>query len=268
MYSLYNVMKKYLKIFLALTSINFKLELEYRSVIFGGIILSAINLLITLFFINIYFSMTKSIFDWSREQVFLLTGLFKVFESTYRILFIKGVQRIPEMVTQGNLDLLLTKPVASQFLASFRYIKPFEFFTLLPGLILTIYAMSLLDTIIFSNIILLIIGLILGLLTFYGIHIMIATFVFWMGSFGSFTDLYYVITAPLAVPIDFFGKKLTFLFTFIIPLAFMVTIPVKLFLNVSPSYLILGSVIAMLSSLLLSNWFWNFALKHYTSASS
>jgi len=261
-------MKRYWKIFLALASINFKLELEYRSVIFGGIILSAINLLITVFFISIYFSMTKSISDWSREQVFLLTGLFKVFESTYRIFFIKGVHRLPEMVSEGNLDLLLTKPVASQFLASFRYIKPFEFFTLLPGLILTIYAMSLQDKIIISNLVLLIIGLVLGLLTFYGIHFMIATLVFWMGRFGSFADLYYVITAPLSVPIDFFGKNLIFLFTYIVPLAFMVTIPVKLFLNTSPTYLIVGSLIATLCSLLVSNWFWNFALKHYTSASS
>jgi ABC-2 type transport system permease protein len=69
-------------------------------------------------------------------------------------------------------------------------------------------------------------------------------------------------------PIVAYPATYRFFFTFIIPVAFLTTIPAEAMLNRSqPSWLV-GSGILAVGLLLASRIFWQFALRFYTSASS
>ncbi|MBU2632172.1 ABC-2 family transporter protein [Patescibacteria group bacterium] len=70
------------------------------------------------------------------------------------------------------------------------------------------------------------------------------------------------------VPVDVYREPVRGLITFIIPIGIMMSFPVKALLGVLPLGLILFSIGFSISFLLISLWFWRFALSRYASASS
>ncbi|MFM7192835.1 MAG: ABC-2 family transporter protein, partial [Microcystaceae cyanobacterium] len=57
-------------------------------------------------------------------------------------------------------------------------------------------------------------------------------------------------------------------FTFIVPVAFLTTIPAEVMLGKAPLLGILGATGLAIALLVISHYFWQFALRFYTSASS
>jgi ABC-2 type transport system permease protein len=69
-------------------------------------------------------------------------------------------------------------------------------------------------------------------------------------------------------PTDIFDQILRRLFTYILPIAFLATIPTKTLLGkLEPGFIIFATFWA-LGFFLFSRFFWRFALKSYASASS
>lgn len=261
-------MKRYLKVILSLMSFSFKRYLEHRWNTFGSIISSAISFALVLLFISILFSKTNAINGWSKEEIFFFAGVFQVFSSVFSFLFLRSINFLPNYIRRGDLDLILTKPVNAQILLSFRFTRSYEVINLLPGLIIIWYTSNLMGILASWNIVLLVLGMLAGLLILYGLYFSLAILTFWLIRFSSLTSIYSMISTPLAFPVDIFGKGAALFLTFIIPLGFMLTVPVGVFLGKSPLILLLlGGVVAIIS-VSFSIWFWNFALKHYTSASS
>jgi ABC-2 type transport system permease protein len=59
-----------------------------------------------------------------------------------------------------------------------------------------------------------------------------------------------------------------FFFTFVVPVAFLTTIPAEAMLGRSDVIWLLGAGVLAIALLLAANLFWQFALRFYTSASS
>lgn len=258
----------YLKVILAQIAINSKVYLENRWNAFGSIVNSLISLILLIVFINIYFTYTKDIAGWDKYQVFLVGGLFRTSFSLFYIFFLRSINWIPRYVQKGTLDLFLTKPVPSQLVISFRLIRVPEVLPVLGGLILVYYSVINLGGFSIVHWIALLVGLLLGNIIMYGIYFSLATLSIFMGRFAGLTDIFYIIREPLAYPVDFLGKNVSLILTFIVPLGFIVTIPASLFLGKSPVWFLGLAIFFAGISLGFSIWFWNFALKHYTSASS
>lgn len=262
-------MKRYFKFLLALMTISTKRYLEQRASTLGFIFLKIAGLVLMLLFIEIYFSHTKDIFGWTKYQVIFLTGIFQIMTTLFSALFQRSVNFISRYIQHGELDNFLTKPVSSQFYLSLRLNRTPDLIAALSGVAVIIYALEKMN-LVFSatDWIVLIIGLLFGLAILYGIYFSIATLAIWLGRFESFPDLYYLIREPLGVPIDILGKSTSFVLTFIIPLGFIITVPISVFLNKSPLFFILGGLAFAVLTVGFSVWFWNFSLRHYTSASS
>lgn len=262
-------MKHYLSTLISLFSVSIKSYLEHRWNALGSLINSSVSLLLVILFIEIIFSRTPEIKNWTKYEVLMLIGVYRVVAALFSTFFLNSINRMTSYIHRGDLDLFLTKPINSQFLLSFRHIKPFELLNTFPGLILVVYASNYLYSVNgFINGWLLLIGLIPGLIILYSLYYLLATLTIWLKRFSALNELYYVIREPLSIPIDIFGGGVSFALTFVIPMAFIITIPVRVFLEKSPTYFIFVGI--MIASLLLyfSDKFWNFALKHYTSASS
>ncbi|MBI2595393.1 ABC-2 family transporter protein [Candidatus Daviesbacteria bacterium] len=262
-------MKHYFKVFLALLNISAKNYLEKRWNVFGIITNSTISLIIMVIFVNVYFSFSKEIFGWTKYQVFLLTGIYRCVSSLFYVLFFRSINWIPNYVQRGTLDIFLTKPINSQFYITFRLTRIFELFSVLTGLVLVYYSLQKMDIMVsIINWSFLILGLLAGLLILYGIYFSLSTLSIWIGRFSGITDVFYILREPLAIPLDLFGKTTSFVLTFIIPLGFIITVPVRLFFGMSPWYFLFFGVFFASLAVWFSSWFWNFSLKHYTSASS
>src|ERR1700704_4502853 len=119
-------MKKYFKLFLSLVKLSSKKYLENRTNVFSGIVSSLFYFLVTIFFVSIIFSQTGTIQGWSKYEAFLLLGIYKSVSALFSLLCLRGINFIPEYVRKGDLDLLLTKPLNTQFYLSFHYTRTWE----------------------------------------------------------------------------------------------------------------------------------------------
>ena len=69
-------------------------------------------------------------------------------------------------------------------------------------------------------------------------------------------------------PLSAYPPGLRLLFTLVLPVAFLTTVPAEALLGRASLPWLAGSVLVAALSLALSRAFWQFALRHYTSASS
>jgi ABC-2 type transport system permease protein len=69
-------------------------------------------------------------------------------------------------------------------------------------------------------------------------------------------------------PVAAYPAGLRTFFTLVLPVAFLTTVPAEAILGTGSSQWLLASVVVAVVSLALSRWFWGFALRFYTSASS
>lgn len=262
-------MKHYLNVFFAMFNLSSKRYLEYRWNALGYTLSSIFSLVLSVVFINIYFSFSGEIQGWNKYQVLFLVGLYKVMSSLFTMFFFKSVAALPEYMQKGELDIFLLKPISSQFYISFRLVRSYDIITALSGFVVVFYALNKLQvSYTIWDWVLLLVGFISGLTILYSIYFLIATLSIWLIKFDSINDVYFILRDPLSIPTDFFSKNLQLFLTFIIPLGIILTIPVRVFIGKSSEYFIILCIVVAMFSIWLSNRFWKFALKSYTSASS
>ena len=69
-------------------------------------------------------------------------------------------------------------------------------------------------------------------------------------------------------PVQAYPPAYRFVFTFILPVAFLTTVPAQTMLSRSTPEWIFGAAIVAVALLAFGRWFWRFAMRYYTSASS
>ena len=183
-------------------------EMEFR---WHFILYSLINLiwmvlaLMTFVFIYGHVSLIGS---WTLPQMLLLTATFYFFDRVFDTLFEINFSRLNHMVNQGELDLVLTKPVSGQFLVSLRYFSFASLFGAVSmlGLIIWLLAryfwpLALGELLIYA----LLIGL--GLVIIYSWWFSTLLLVFWLGNIpadlrsGADSDRYY--RSDFKTPVNF-----------------------------------------------------------------
>ena len=239
---------------------------EYRFNYFFRIFRIFLDFTISLAFINIYFSKTTSIGNWTQPEVFLVYAIFQLVTSIYNFLCADSLNEMDNDVRRGKLDILLIKPIDSQFHVSFRNMYPSNIYRIIISLLITWYALSQLnlyprwDEILWGTV-----TILSSVVIYYSFVFLASVTTFWT-SRGEVTNLIDTVFSVSKYPLDIFNKSATKLFT-LIPLIFIVTVPAKVLLG-RPENLKYYSAFIALVLLFISRKVWNVALRHYTSASS
>lgn len=261
-------MKRYLELALAFISISAKRYMENRVNTLGNVVVSIFTFLITIIFINVIFSFTGNLNGWRKEEVLLVLGAFKMMLSLFYAIFQRSINFLPIYIKDGDLDYMLTKPINTRFLVSFRLNKPFELFSIVAGMYLFCYELINLHYSFTSiELLLLLMNLVFGMMILYNFYFSIACLSFWLGNFNSLNNILYMLISPMQFPTNIYGQSLSFVITYIIPVGLVIMIPVRIFLD-KAYYMDSVEIVFVLVTLYFSHWFWNYALKHYTSASS
>jgi ABC-2 type transport system permease protein len=244
-------------------------EQEFRFNLLIWTVMDFIFFGLTVVSVELIFGQVDSIAGWSREEVLLLICVHGLFFDFLWTFILQNLLSFSHYIRKGELDFALLKPVNLRFLVSTRY---FEFDHWLRIIFLIFLLFKLLRRIpvqltIFSwlNFSLL---FFLGLFIFYNFYFMITTTNFWFINIYNLEDLFHEISQVGRVPVYVFQRGMRFIFTYIIPVAFIATFPVQVLLGRSDSKITVLALVLALISFFLSQKFWNFALKHYSSASS
>lgn len=255
---------KVLKLFLATA---LAAELEYRVNFVIATFTSLGGLTGSLFSLFLFYQTGYTFEGWSWEEALVVLGVFTLLQGFSTTFLAPNLNQIVKHVQQGTLDFVLLKPISSQFWLSTRTVSPWGLPDLIFGLILIGYAGGRLG-ITSHAYALSAVPLLFGLLSLYSLWFMLGATSIWFVKIYNVTEVLRGLLEAGRYPMAAYPVAYRFFFTFIVPVAFLTTIPAEALLNRVETNWILGSGILAAILLLGSRSFWRFALRFYTSASS
>jgi len=261
-------MARYWRIYRTFFVSSFARELEFRANFFAKV---AQNLVWTVFFVMILlviYRNTNTVAGWTRGQSFVLAATCFLMNALISALFL-SLQEIPQQVRQGTLDFVITRPVDTQFWVSTRKFNFDQVGTMIAGFLMVGYGIvtsglhpNALQWISYTVL------LLASLAIFYSFYLILMTTGIWLVRVDNLWVLGDSVMQVCRYPIDIYNSGLQRMFTFIVPLAFVATIPAReLAKGLNLEMVWIGLIWAVVS-VAVSRWFWNFALSHYGSASS
>jgi ABC-2 type transport system permease protein len=244
-------------------------ELQYRANFFAQLFQSAIALVTGLVGLGLVFSHTNELAGWSRPELLAVMGVHILMGGVIQAFIQPNMQRVAEDVQQGTLDYVLTKPVDSQALISVRQIAIWQTVNVVIGLIIigvAIYQLGtnvgLLQALAFVT------ALLLGSLMIYSFWLMLTAVAFWVVRVDQMINLFEGVYAAGRWPVGIYPGWLQGLLTFLMPVAFAVTVPAEALTNrLTLQTLGLAALLAV-GLMLLARFIWFTGLRAYSGASS
>lgn len=262
-------MMRYLKIFYLYWKMRILQNLEYRFNYFIGVFIDLFWASITLISVDWIFGQVNLIAGWSKNEALLLACINMVFASLIWYFIIPSMDFLAESIHKGNLDFYLIRPINTRFLVSVSKFSSDQFIRIIVLGLLIFHFLNLLQiTPSLLQWLGFLVLFVIGLLIFYGIFFLITTTTIWLINLSNIQFIFQVIVDAGAYPVDIFRNTLKLVFYYLIPLGFLATFPTQVLLGKGDWKLIGVGLLATLVILGISQWFWNFALKHYSSASS
>jgi ABC-2 type transport system permease protein len=172
-------------------------------------------------------------------------------------------------VRDGKLDFALTKPVDAQVLISVREVQIWQAVDIVSGAIVLGVALfriggaiGVLDALAFA------VALGFGAVLLYCFWLLLATGSFWVVRMWFLPDLFEGVFQTGRWPVGIYPGWLRYSVTFLVPIAFAVTVPVEAVtsrLEWETLLLAAGFAAALFA---FTRWFWRFGLTRYTGASA
>ncbi len=278
-------MKRYFRTILVFWSAAAAAEAEYRVNFLIAFFTSLLNVIGSIFVLSLFFGGDllslfsggdvssqvsggeQSFNGWQWEQALLVMGMFTLLEAFSSSLLIPNLSRIVDHVRLGTLDFVLLKPIDSQFWLSTRNLSLWGLPNLAFALIILIYAGVKLD-IGLSAWLMGIPPMFLGIVMLYSIWFILGATSIWFVKVYNVTEVLHSILEAGKYPVAMYPTAYQFFFTFIVPVAFMTTVPAQAVRGLMTGRQFMIAIVLAVVLLTVSRFFWRFALRFYTSASS
>lgn len=245
-------------------------ELEYRANFVVNTLVSLAWLGWSLAGVWVFFLHRDRIGDWTYYQAMVVLALFLLFNGVLGAFMRPNVEELMEHIRTGTLDFLLTKPVNSQFHATLRQLAVWNFPDLLIGLAVLIYALMQLGVQpSLAQVVLFVVLLLAATLMLYSLVLMLVTSAFWFVQVNNILELLFAFYETGRFPVAVYPQWLRAVLTFIVPIAFITTVPAEVVLDRLVDPRLVAYALGMALVLFVgSGWFWRYAVRRYSSASS
>lgn len=262
-------MYRYLKLYQQYMKLNFSALMAYRGNFYNDVLATlgwAIFHIVTMLILT---NNVQEVFGWKTYELLILTGVHSIVMGIYHFTVSPNLNRVPNIIHYGQLDLLLVKPVDTQFQLSFRIVNYSALSRVVAGSLfvaymLFVYHVNVTWMYIASFILLSFVGLIL----FYAIWYIVLTVTVWHSDLTNLPDVLYELGGMTKFPKEMYQGLRDYILFFLLPIVIIVSVPTRVLLKQgNPQDVLLLFTLAV-GLLLVSRVFWHFALRFYTSASS
>ncbi|NJK64692.1 MAG: ABC transporter permease [Synechococcaceae cyanobacterium SM2_3_1] len=259
--------KSYSRLLLLFWQTSLAAELEYRTNFLLAALSSLGGIAGSLFGLFLFYREDYTFQGWQWEEALLVLATFTFLQGVSSSVFNPNLNRIVQQVQQGTLDFVLLKPISSQFWLSARVLSPWGLPDIVFALLLILYAGSDLKLPLTAYVLgLLPLGF--GLISLYSLWFVLGATSIWFVKIYNVTEVLRGLVEAGRFPMAAYPAAYRVFFTFVVPIAFLTTIPAETLLGRTEATWILGSGGLALGLLIASHYFWRFALRFYTSASS
>jgi len=223
----------------------------------------------SLFTLSLFYGHGQQLGGWSWDGAMVVLGLYTLFEGFSSTLLRPNLGNLVKLVQNGTLDFVLLKPIDSQVWLSLRTFSPWGVPEIVLGVVLVVVGVVRSETTpSVSNGIAALILLLCGTFILYSLWFLLAATSIWFVKIWNATEVLRSLLAAGRYPLQAYPIALRLVFSTVLPVAFLTTVPAEALLGRLESQSFLAALLIALLSLVSSRLLWRQALKHYTSASS
>ena len=244
-------------------------ELQYRVNFFIQVFQSFLALGTGLVGLALVFNHTDSLSGWSRPELLAVMGINILMGGLIKTTIQPNMERLMGDVQQGTLDYTLTRPADSQVLVSVREVRIWQVVDILMGLIVLLVALvqiqhrvGLWQALGFG------IALVMGGLMIYCFWLMLTTGAFWVVRMDQIVELFQGVYQAGRWPVGIYPLWLRTGLTFLVPVAFAVTVPAEALTGRLTWQTMVGAAALTAFLFVLARWVWKTGLRNYTGASA
>lgn len=263
------MMAKYWRILITLIQTSFIAELEFRANIALKIFNDFIWYFVQISVFEVLYSHTSQISGWNLGKIKVFLGCLFLSDTINMIFYHENLEQLSERVRKGDLDLILAKPVNSQFLLSFYRLHPSYFLNFILCFTWLLYSLyQELGFISAYKIIQILILILCSNIIMYSLRFIVASTSVAIGRSENLAQLWYSLFRMSLRPDFVYPPWLRYTLLFVLPLGFVASVPAHVILGARSDLWLLGAILIALILLFISSSFWRWILKRYASASS
>lgn len=261
-------MKRYFKIYWKLIRINLSLLFAYRANLYNSILITLGWGAVSIGGVFILTSRVTHIYSWSKGDLYLLTGIYSIIVGIFHMLFSTSMERFGRTISLGELDSYLLTPLDAQLYLSTKMFRPISFIRVVVGIIFTsIILQQLHITLTLFSFFVGVMSIVFGILFLYSLWFCVMTLLIWNPNLTNLIDFLYIVNNLGRYPPEMLTVTKNIVLYLFVPLALVAAVPAKFLLGkVSPVEIGIA-VGGTVGFFIATRFFWQFALKSYSSAS-
>jgi len=244
-------------------------ELAYRVNFVVQLFESVLELGTAIAGLAVIFSFTRTLGGWSADEVLALVGIFFMVGGVIRLGIQPSLERFIESVRDGTFDFTLTKPEDAQILASIQGVEIWKLTDV--GLGIGVLSVAIarwgahvgaVHALTFAG------ALLAGGVIVYSFWMILATSAFWLVRVENILMIFQSMYEAGRWPVSIYPAWLRFALTFIVPVAFAVTVPAQA-LTGRLSWQTLAGAWALAAVIFTAaRLFWRAGVRRYSGASA
>lgn len=243
--------------------------LEYRTDFIFWAVVSSLWTLFNFFFIEVLVSVTGNVAGWGRYEMYLLMSVFTLLDAIVWSFFYNIFRDYTRFIFTGGLDMLLTKPVDTQFLITVQRNSYTNVFRLLIGLGMLSWSLQKLQlTPSLSDGLMAFFLMMIGLLMIYSIWFIIATWAFYVERLDNINEIFPGLRQIFQMPRAIYTGVLSLLFTTLLPIALISSLPTEALLHRFDWRAIVYFCLTTVIFFILARKFFLISVRRYSSAGS
>lgn len=244
-------------------------EFQYRANLYIQILQTFIALGTGLIGLNLVFAQTSQLGGWGKADLLAVMGVFTMTGGFIRAAIQPNMERLMEEIREGTLDYALTKPADSQLLVSVREFRLWQLVDVLTGAIVVIIALVQLNWLMdIWSVLGFFSALVMGGLMVYCFWLIITSTAFWFVRVHEIANLFEGLYAAGRWPVDIYPNWLRYGLTFLVPVAFAVTVPASAITGRLTFETWLGALALTVTLFVIARTIWLIGVKNYSGASA
>jgi ABC-2 type transport system permease protein len=257
-----------LRLFGAIFSLSLRRSLAFRTNLVFEFLVSVIGIAAGLAALSLVFEQTSSLGGWSRGEAIVLLGTYQIVSGILWTFIEPNVAWFQNQVTAGKLDDILLQPAPSIFMASLGSCSPLALSQVITGGVVLAIGLREIDNPPGpDNVAAWLAMVAVGIALTWSSRVLLASLAFWAPALSQ--DVLYGALWQLGrYPVSIYRQPIRFALTFVLPVAFVATLPAHVLTRELEPVLIAAGL-AVACAAMLGVWMvWNAGLRRYTSATS
>jgi ABC-2 type transport system permease protein len=209
----------------------------------------------------------ESIAGWSFAEALVVVGFFTLLQAVLEGAINPSLLAVVEHIRKGTLDFVLLKPADAQFLVSTARFSPWRAINVVTASVIFVTAFRMMGrTPHLLDAALALLALVASVTVLYSLWILAVCAAFYVVKIDNVAFLFGAVFDAARWPSSVFRGVVSFILTFIVPLALMTTVPARALLGGVDLRAVLGALAGAAIFAVVARAVWVRSLARYTSA--